>query len=368
MVRVEPFVYQMVTAFKERIQMVSKINEIIDLVNEDVSIEEVRAVVTEMLSDYYDKEEIDEMFDSIDFSPYYTKTEVNAIVDRIDDDVDAVEGRMTTAEGDIDALEGRMDTAEDDIDAVEGRMTTAEGDIDNLETGKQNVLTAGDGIDITSDVISLDNGWEEVAKSEFYLANFDFDKYDYKIETLTYDSPNSLNATLYIVGRTRFDANKYYGFIVEESSDRFYHNAIVTPGSNGLDIDAKMFKYNKYTKYVGNNALILRDLDGTAIDASNFATYFDTTEMKCIKPCVLSYKVSTLYNANSVVMPNDTVITVMTVKDGTFYGIRQTVENLKRYIVDGSTSSNYRGDELDFRVDESGVNSNQNKYYRRIKV
>lgn len=34
---------------------------------------------------------------------------------------------------DIDALEGRMDTAESDIDAVEGRMTTAEGEIDALQ-------------------------------------------------------------------------------------------------------------------------------------------------------------------------------------------------------------------------------------------
>lgn len=48
-------------------------------------------------------------------------------------DIDNLEGRMTTAEGDIDALEGRMNTAEGDITALEGRMTTAEGDIDNLE-------------------------------------------------------------------------------------------------------------------------------------------------------------------------------------------------------------------------------------------
>ena len=48
-------------------------------------------------------------------------------------DIDNLEGRMTTAEGDIDALEGRMNTAEGDISALEGRMTTAEGDIDNLE-------------------------------------------------------------------------------------------------------------------------------------------------------------------------------------------------------------------------------------------
>lgn len=42
--------------------------------------------------------------------------------------VDAVAGRVTTAEGDIDALEGRMDTAEGDIDALETKMDTiAEG-------------------------------------------------------------------------------------------------------------------------------------------------------------------------------------------------------------------------------------------------
>ena len=48
-------------------------------------------------------------------------------------DIDNLEGRMTTAEGDIDALEGRMNTAEGDITTLQGRITTAEGDIDSLE-------------------------------------------------------------------------------------------------------------------------------------------------------------------------------------------------------------------------------------------
>ena len=54
-------------------------------------------------------------------------------MDTAEGDIDALEGRMDTAEGDIDALEGRMDAAEGDIDALEGRMDTAEGDIDALE-------------------------------------------------------------------------------------------------------------------------------------------------------------------------------------------------------------------------------------------
>ena len=139
MVNVEPFIFQKVTAFKERLQMVDKINEIVEAVNTSLlSPDEIRQMIENELSNYYDKAEIDQMFSTIDFSPYYTKTEVNAIVDRIDDDVDAVEGRMNTAEGDIDAL----------------------------EIGKQDVLTAGTNIVLNNNVISLAD-WEPVPLDEW---------------------------------------------------------------------------------------------------------------------------------------------------------------------------------------------------------
>lgn len=139
MVNVEPFIFQKVTAFKERLQMVDKINEIVEAVNTSLlSPDEIRQMIETELTDYYDKAEIDQMFSTIDFSPYYTKTEVNTIVDRID--------------GDVDAVEGRLDTAEDDIDA--------------LETSKQDVLTAGTNIDITNNVVSLGE-WEPVPLSEW---------------------------------------------------------------------------------------------------------------------------------------------------------------------------------------------------------
>lgn len=139
MVNVEPFIFQKVTAFKERLQMVDKINEIVDTINTSViSPDEIRQIVENELTDYYDKAEIDQMFSTIDFSPYYTKTEVDAIVSRVD--------------GDVDAVEGRLNTAEDDIDA--------------LETNKQDVLTAGTNIDITNNVISLGE-WEPVPLSEW---------------------------------------------------------------------------------------------------------------------------------------------------------------------------------------------------------
>jgi len=152
MVNVEPFIYQKMTAFRERIQMVDKINEMIEVLNNGIDSEEVRAIITEELSNYYDKAKIDEMFDAIDFSPYYTKTEVNTIVTRIDGDVDAVEGKVNTAEGDIDNLEGRMDTAE--------------GDIDDLKANKQNNLTVGHGLSLVNDKIDL-SGWEVIPKAEW---------------------------------------------------------------------------------------------------------------------------------------------------------------------------------------------------------
>lgn len=139
MVNVEPFIFQKVTAFKERLQMVDKINEIIDAVNSmDIDPEQIQAMIEEALADYYTKEEVDELLANIDFSPYYTKTEVDAIVDRIDGDVDAVEGRLDTAEGDIDAL----------------------------EINKQDVLTGGDGIVIDNNEVSL-KGWKMVPLDEW---------------------------------------------------------------------------------------------------------------------------------------------------------------------------------------------------------
>ena len=65
-------------------------------------------------------------------------------------DIDALEGRMDTAEADIDALEGRMDTAEADILANAGNITQNAADIDALEarmaTAEGNIATNANGI------------------------------------------------------------------------------------------------------------------------------------------------------------------------------------------------------------------------------
>lgn len=48
------------------------------------------------------------------------------------DDIDALEGRMDTAEGAIDAVEGRMDTAEADIDALQAKFGEGEGSVADM--------------------------------------------------------------------------------------------------------------------------------------------------------------------------------------------------------------------------------------------
>ncbi len=255
MVNVEPFVFQMVTAFKERIQMVSKINEVIDALNETLDPEEVRTIVTEMLSDYYNKEEIDEMFDSIDFSPYYTKTEVNAIVDRIDGDVDTVEGSVAS-------LADRMDDAETELDNLGGRMSTAEGDIDNLETSKQNVLTAGEGIQIINDAISLNKGWEQFTPTS--PNDLDYSKYDYvgesRDEYFVFEKGNDVADVVYK------DTNTWIAY----PPCRVFSTGV----PSGLTMNTKLRLFTNIDTNVYYKVTKAYLANGTLLDASNIDTYF----------------------------------------------------------------------------------------------
>jgi len=71
--------------------------------------------------------------DGEDHTNINVEDEVLAQINQNTEDIEALDTRMTTAEGNISALDGRLTTAEGDIDALEGRMTTAEGDIDAVE-------------------------------------------------------------------------------------------------------------------------------------------------------------------------------------------------------------------------------------------
>ena len=62
------------------------------------------------------------------------------ILDKINlntEDIQALDTRMTTAEGNISALDGRLTTAEGDIDAIEARVTAIENDPATGEPGPQ---------------------------------------------------------------------------------------------------------------------------------------------------------------------------------------------------------------------------------------
>lgn len=225
MVNVEPFIFQKVTAFKERLQMVDKINEIIDAVNSmDIDPEQIQAMIEEALADYYTKEEVDELFANIDFSPYYTKTEVDVITDALDD-------RLQVAEGDIDALESNVYTKSevDTItDAIEDRVQTNEDDIATLETSKQDVLTAGDGIDITNNTVSLSD-WEFVPFDEWTSLMETYSTNGVKVKEdillfLDYMPPN--------------DSYKYYNFVP------LYKNLVYSNFMSLIPIDANSSSIN----------------------------------------------------------------------------------------------------------------------------
>lgn len=69
-------------------------------------------------------------------------------IEILENDLDALEQRVTTAEGEIDnlqsdltALTNRVSTAETNITNLQGRMTTAENDIDTLQTNVTNLTS-----------------------------------------------------------------------------------------------------------------------------------------------------------------------------------------------------------------------------------
>ena len=112
-------------------------------------------------SNYYDKTSIDGIVsglnDSIDskldasaytptdLSNYYTKSEVDASQLAQDNKIDAISGDILTISGDVISISGNV-LSSGDVQTM----------IDNSLSGKQDTLTAGRGIDITSNVVSFD--------------------------------------------------------------------------------------------------------------------------------------------------------------------------------------------------------------------
>lgn len=127
MVRVEPFIYQKITAFKERVQMVNKINEIVESLNGVFDENQVKEYVANELLNYYTKEEVDTAIADIDFSPYATKVYVDDAIDSIDLTPYATNERVNE---EVETLDNKIDT-------------------------KQNILNVGNGLDLNNDNLSL---------------------------------------------------------------------------------------------------------------------------------------------------------------------------------------------------------------------
>lgn len=212
MVRVEPFIFQMVTAFKERLQLADKLNEVIDVLNNiEIDPEQIREIVETMLGDYYTKTEVDEIIASLPITNVYTKTEVDSIVGAVENRVQTNEQNIVTLQttkvsitdltqildiisetivqirtnkanvSDVytktqmdSALSGKANTSDVYNKTQVDSLLTAKADASNVYTksqvdstvsridgdiaGKQDVLTAGTGITISNNVISATGG------------------------------------------------------------------------------------------------------------------------------------------------------------------------------------------------------------------
>ena len=102
------------------------------------------------------KEDVDAFFLDADMteSAKDTLKELQAYISADETGAAAMAASIKQNADDIDALEGRMDTAEDAIDAVEGRMDTAEADIDALQA----LFGEGDGTvsDMIADAVAAE--------------------------------------------------------------------------------------------------------------------------------------------------------------------------------------------------------------------
>ena len=166
MVTIQPLHFEKVTAFKERIQLLNKINEIIAELENYPTETEMSSFVANELTSYYTKEEVDELIAGIDLSDYYTKEEVNTINNLVN-------------YYNITQLNATFEQIND-------RITSGEETLEDEIAGKQDLLTAGSGISIVDNVISSEtslndfvvyNGYDlvthlldnNVAKMDFYV-------------------------------------------------------------------------------------------------------------------------------------------------------------------------------------------------------
>lgn len=105
---------------------------------------------------------------TIDLSAYATKEYVNTEVKKVQDEVDAVEGRLDGHDTAIEGINGRLDGHDTAIEEAEGRLDTVEGKVETLEQAKETADTQFETINGKIETLEQAN---ETAGTQFETVN-----------------------------------------------------------------------------------------------------------------------------------------------------------------------------------------------------
>lgn len=111
---------------------------------------------------------------TIDLSAYATKEYVNTEVKKVQDEVDAAEGRLDGHDTAIEGIKGRLDGHDTAIEEAEGRLDTVEGKVETLEQAKETADTQFETV----------NGKIEALEQANETAGTQFETINGKIEAL----------------------------------------------------------------------------------------------------------------------------------------------------------------------------------------
>ena len=111
---------------------------------------------------------------TIDLSAYATKEYVNTEVKKVQDEVDAAEGRLDGHDTAIEGINGRLDGHDTAIEEAEGRLDIIEGKVETLEQAKETADTQFETV----------NGKIEALEQANETAGTQFETINGKIESL----------------------------------------------------------------------------------------------------------------------------------------------------------------------------------------
>ena len=304
MVTIQPLHFEKVTAFKERIQLLNKINEIIAELDRYPTKTEMMEYVSDELSSYYTKEEVDELLEDIDLSDYYTKQEVNTInnlinyynITQLNATFEQINDRIISGEETLeDEIVGKQNieissgeyigkSVEYAIDDLNNNYESLQGALAN----KQDVLTAGNGITINSNVISIN----QLDKLEFTdglsFCQWLYNNYNKEIFIKYNKNIFRYYPTNDVVQDTEKRRFSYYCGYYNSPGFKDGFNQIEVIPTNGQSGNSIIFK-GKNLDYVESGAVSLssiKGLDGTVLTNNNINDYISSSGNQ-LKPLVI---------------------------------------------------------------------------------